>query len=291
MKKLRPDMSIAPSFVTPLRYPGGKGRLGAWLGGLIKHNDLRNFQYIEPYAGGAGAAVFLLLNNFIDRILINDIDAGIYSFWWAVFHDTENLISLISETPVTMDSWEEQKSIMLLEDSTDLARLGFATFFMNRTNRSGIIRGGVIGGKSQDGQYKLDARFNKSGLISRIKILAQHRSRVKVTNLDALSLIENSAEAAESIYYLDPPYYKKGAQLYRNHYKPSDHLAISEAVAKLQAPWIVTYDNCQEISELYDSDRKHELSFHYSTHLARPIAKEVMFYGNLNIHSAPTMRR
>ncbi|RXU05275.1 DNA methyltransferase [Pseudomonas syringae] len=284
-------MSIAPSFVTPLRYPGGKGRLGAWLAELIKHNDLRNFQYIEPYAGGAGAAVFLLLNNLIDRIVINDIDLGIYSFWWAVFHDTENLINLISDTAITMDSWEEQKAILLLEDSSDLTKLGFATFFMNRTNRSGIIRGGVIGGKAQSGQYKLDARFNKAGLISRINVLAQHRARVKITNLDALSLIENPTEAGHSLYYLDPPYYKKGAQLYRNHYKPSDHLAISQAVAKLHAPWIVTYDNCQEICQLYDTDRKHELSFHYSTHLARPIAKEVMFYGNLNIHREPTMRR
>lgn len=284
-------MSIAPSFVTPLRYPGGKGRLGAWLAEVIKHNNFKSLQYVEPYAGGAGAAVFLLLNNFIDQILINDIDAGIYSFWWSVFNDTERLINLINETPITIDSWQEQKAVMLGEDTADLAKLGFATFFMNRTNRSGIIRGGVIGGKNQNGQYKLDARFNKPGLISRIESLAKYRAQVQVTNLDAMTLIKKQVKATNSLYYLDPPYYNKGAQLYRNHYKPSDHLAISLAVKNLDAPWIVTYDNCQEICELYGNDQKQELSFHYSTHLSRPVAKEVMYYGNLKIHSAPSMRR
>lgn len=284
-------MSIAPSFVTPLRYPGGKGRLGAWLAGLIKHNNLMDRQYIEPYAGGAGAAVYLLLNNFIDRILINDLDVGVYAFWWSVFHDTGKLVSLINETPITIDTWEEQKAAMLLADNSDLVKLGFATFFLNRTNRSGIIRGGVIGGKAQNGDYKLDARFNKKGLIERIEALAKFREKVKVSNADAIQLINDEAVAAESIYYLDPPYYDKGAQLYRNHYKPSDHLAISQSVAALKAPWVVTYDNCVEICELYKTHSKHELSFHYSTHLSRPVAKEVMFYGNLDVHAEPSMRR
>lgn len=284
-------MSIAPSFVTPLRYPGGKGRLGAWLADLIKHNNFKDRQYIEPYAGGAGAAVYLLLNNFIDRILINDVDVGVYAFWWSVFNDAEKLVSLVNETPITIDTWEEQKSAMLLGDTSDLVKLGFATFFLNRTNRSGIIRGGVIGGRSQDGYYKLDARFNKAGLISRIESLAKLREKVKVSNVDAIKLIDDKDVAAESMYYLDPPYYNKGAQLYRNHYKPSDHLEISQSVAALKAPWIVTYDNCVEICELYKAHSMHELSFYYSTHLSRPIAKEVMFFGNLEAHAEPSMRR
>ncbi|SPZ02509.1 DNA-methyltransferase [Pseudomonas luteola] len=285
-------MSVAPSFVTPLRYPGGKGRLGAWLAKLIEHNGLDGGTYIEPYAGGAGAAVYLLTKNYVENIVINDIDPAIYSFWWSIFNDSDRFLRLLNDTPVNLDIWNVQREIFLKGDSSDKTELGFATFFLNRTNRSGIIKGGVIGGKKQDGKYKLDARFNKKSLSSRIEELALIASRVKLENLDAMDLIarEDTIEGKKLIY-LDPPYFKKGSQLYRNHYKPSDHIEISSFVTGLKSPWIVTYDNCEEIHEIYSGKNKQEFSFHYSTHIARPKAQEIMFFGNLSLQSPPTMRR
>ncbi|HEQ0000399.1 TPA: DNA adenine methylase, partial [Pseudomonas aeruginosa] len=145
-------MKLLHSFVTPLRYPGGKGRLGVWLAELIQHNGLENGLYVEPYAGGAGAAMFLLANNHVERIAINDLDPVVHAFWWAVLNDTDRLVELVKETPVTMDVWNEQRNVITDKENKDLTTLGFATFFLNRTNRSGIITGGVIGGKKQDGK-------------------------------------------------------------------------------------------------------------------------------------------
>ncbi|WP_080656857.1 DNA adenine methylase [Stutzerimonas stutzeri] len=285
-------MSIAPSFVTPLRYPGGKGRLGAWLGKVIEDNDLGNGYYVEPYAGGAGAAAFLLTNNFINKIVINDLDPAIYSFWHAVFEDTESLIKLIHETPVTIETWRAQKNTINTANQVDTTALGFAAFFLNRTNRSGIIQGGVIGGKAQNGKYLIDARYNKTNLIARIEKLATLKERVKIHNLDAVDLIKiPEYNSNNSLIYLDPPYYNKGSQLYRNHYNPEDHSKIADAAMKLKAPWIVTYDNCEQIKELYAAANQYEFSFRYSTHIKRPQAKEVMFFGNLKLNTAPTMRR
>ncbi|MGP9825121.1 DNA adenine methylase [Ectopseudomonas khazarica] len=285
-------MTIAPSFVTPLRYPGGKGRLGAWLGKIIQENDMGDGCYIEPYAGGAGAAVFLLANDMVSEIVINDIDLAIYSFWWAVFNDAESLIRLVADTPVNVESWLVQKDIISSPDSHDATSLGFAAFYLNRTNRSGIIQGGVIGGKNQKGKYLIDARYNKSGLIGRIERLAAMKERVKLHNLDALDLIGlPQYQNKNTLIYLDPPYYNKGSQLYRNHYNPEDHAKIAKSVMELKTPWIVTYDNCPEIRDLYVSADKYEFSFHYSTHINRPIAKEIMFHGNLERHLPPTMRR
>ncbi len=285
-------MTIAPSFVTPLRYPGGKGRLGAWLGKVIESNNMTGGRYIEPYAGGAGAAVFLLANNMVGEIVINDIDPAIYSFWWALFNDTESLIKLIQDTPVNIESWVAQKEIINNSGSRNTTELGFAAFFLNRTNRSGIIQGGIIGGKKQDGKYLIDARYNKLGLISRVKRLAALKHRVRLHNLDALELIGlPQYQSRDALIYLDPPYYNKGSQLYRNHYNPEDHAKISEVVLGLETPWIVTYDNCPEIRELYTGAEVYEFSFHYSTHVKRPVAKEIMFHGNLMSHSPPSMRR
>lgn len=286
-------MSSAPSFVTPLRYPGGKARLGAWLGQVVEFNNLKGGRYIEPYAGGAGAAIYLLLNGLVNDIHINDADPAIFSFWWSLINDTEKLLSLISATDVTMSTWEEQREILSSCELKDKTRLGFAAFFLNRTNRSGIIKGGVIGGKKQDGKYKIDARYNKETLINRIQNVAQLKDRIHVTNLDAMELVHNASKlpARPSLIYFDPPYFNKGSQLYRNHYSPDDHAEIARVTKSIQSPWITTYDNCEDIVKLYQDAQMVEFSFHYSTHMARPKAKEVMFYGNLTLPSPPSMRR
>lgn len=286
-------MSIAPSFVTPLRYPGGKGRLGAWLAELLKHNDLDGGLYVEPYAGGAGAAMYLLINNHVDRIAINDLDPVVYAFWWAVLNDTERLVSMINETEVTMDNWFRQREVIANATNTDHTSLGFATFFLNRTNRSGMIKGGVIGGLKQTGKYLIDARFNKKDLIQRVTRIAAMRTRIQLFNVDALELLGHPDLKLEkrSLIYFDPPYFEKGSQLYRNHYLPEDHQRIAETVMRIDTPWLVTYDNCHQIRKLYQQASGVEFSLHYSTHMLRPKATEAMFYGNLEPHSSPTLRR
>ena len=286
-------MSIAPSFVTPLRYPGGKARLGAWLAKVVTFNNLKGGRYIEPYAGGAGAGVYLLANNFVNEILINDLDPAIYSFWWALKYDTEAFLAMLQQTDVTVDTWYAQREILLASDVSDRTALGFAAFYLNRTNRSGIIKGGVIGGKKQDGKYKIDARYNKSTLKQRILNLSLLKHKIHIQNMDAALLLKTLQHDRDgpSLIYLDPPYYNKGSQLYRNHYSPDDHAHIASITKNLTTPWITTYDNCEEIVRLYSEAKMVEFSFHYSTHLSRPKAKEVMFFGNLELPEAPNMRR
>lgn len=286
-------MSTAPSFVTPLRYPGGKGRLGAWLADLIKHNGLEGGTYVEPYAGGAGAAMYLLSNNHVDRIAINDIDPIVHAFWWAVLNDTERFAAMVLETPVTMDAWHQQREVIANADAYELTELGFATFFLNRTNRSGMIKGGVIGGQKQTGKYLIDARYNKEALANRIAKIGALRDRIQLFNVDALELLAHPELEFDdhSLIYLDPPYYEKGSQLYRNHYQPDDHQRIALAVMEIRSPWLVTYDNCDEIKALYQEAQGVEFSLHYSTHMLRPKATEAMFYGNIRLHTPPKLRR
>lgn len=286
-------MSTASSFVTPLRYPGGKGRLGAWLAQLLKHNGLDRGLYMEPYAGGAGAAMYLLTCEHVERIVINDLDPVVHAFWWAVLNDTERLVETIRETPVNIETWHLQRAVVQNASTADRTALGFATFFLNRTNRSGMIKGGVIGGRNQTGKYLIDARFNKEKLIERIEKIAAFRERIQLFNLDAMALLNHPEIEIDnnSLIYLDPPYYEKGSQLYRNHYRPHDHQQIATTVMEIETPWLVTYDNCNEIKELYNSAEGVEFSLHYSTHMLRPKATEAMFYGNLNLHTAPTLKR
>lgn len=281
------------SFVTPLRYPGGKGRLGPWLAELMRFNNISGGWYVEPYAGGAGAALYLLMRGYVNHIVINDADPVIYNFWFSILNDNKRFLELVRETPVTMDTWYSQREILLNPNKYESTQVGFATFFMNRTNRSGILSGGVIGGKNQNGSYKLDARYNKTELSNRIKQIGGMRKHIDVYGLDALELIETISPQLpdRSLIYFDPPYFEKGSQLYRNYYRPEDHKYISEVVCQLQQPWVVTYDNCTQIKELYSDEKHTEFSLHYSSNLARPKTTEAMFYGNLELHGSPRMTK
>ncbi|WP_431260981.1 DNA adenine methylase [Roseateles chitinivorans] len=281
------------AFATPLRYPGGKGRLGPWLAELMRHNRISGGWYVEPYAGGAGAALFLLMQGYVDHIVINDADPAIYSFWRAATEASPRLIKLIRDTPVTMKTWERQREILLAPEKHDFVEVGFAAFFLNRTNRSGILAAGVIGGKAQAGQWKLDARYVVGDLTARLAKIGAMSRHISVVGMDALDLLSDVAPGFPSkcLVYLDPPYYVKGSQLYRNHYRHDDHDAIARCVKSASYPVLVTYDDCPEIRALYSGMDEVNFSLHYSTHLARPLASEVLYYRNLELPCEPTLTR
>lgn len=259
----------------------------------MRTNKISGGWYVEPYAGGAGAAILLLSRGYVDHIVLNDLDPVVHAFWWAVLNDTAGLLQMLDSTPVTMETWERQREIHASPEDYSLTELGFATFFLNRTNRSGILKGGVIGGKGQNGPWTMEARFNKEDLSNRIRTVSSLRRHISLYKSDAVDLLKDIQGdlPAKSLIYLDPPYYHKGSQLYRNHYRPEDHAAIAAAVGDIKTPWLVTYDNCAEIQELYKDHNSVEFSLHYSTHKDRPLATEIMIYGNLAMSSPPVMSR
>lgn len=265
-------------FHTPLRYPGGKGRLSQFMGQLIEVNGLTGGHYVEPYAGGAGIAISLLYLEYVSRIHLNDLNRSIHAFWRCVLDDTEALCKRISDIRPTMEEWHRQRAVQSDPDAS-LLDLGFSTFFLNRTNRSGIVLGGVIGGKEQAGQWKIDARYNKSDLIRRISRIASYRSRISLYNLDAADLIRDVLPTLprQSLVYLDPPYYVKGKGLYEDHYTHSDHVKIAEQVATIQQRWLVTYDNVEPICALYEAYHQEVFGLRYSAG-SRYEGKEVMVY-------------
>lgn len=268
-------------YVSPLRYPGGKLKVVDYVKNLMEVNDLVGGTYIEPYAGGASVALSLLFGKYAGKIKINDKDRAIYAFWYSVLNETEELCRKIQQTPVTMDEWMAQHELQKHKEDVDLLELGFSTFFLNRTNRSGILNGGVIGGKEQQGTWKIDARYNKKDLIERIEHVAGYADLIELTSMDAVALIKRykRTPAAKTFCYLDPPYYVKGQDLYLNYYRDEDHQDIAEAIKKFKGQWIISYDAVDFISELYKDYRQKEYYLSYSAgNPAR--GKEIMVYSN-----------
>jgi DNA adenine methylase len=256
-----------PQTPTPLRYPGGKSSLWPMVSKLISSNNLEGGEYAEPFAGGCGLALNLLFRNKVSKLHLNDFDPSIWSFWYSVLNLTDEFIKLIQDTPVTIEEWHNQRAIHQTTTKDNPLTLGFSTFFLNRTNRSGIIlKAGVIGGKSQSGTYKLDCRFNKKGLIDKIIKIAERKHDIRLYNLDALDFfsVTDSLLSTRGIYCIDPPYYMKGQTLYTNFYEHSDHVELAQTIESLEAPWILTYDNACEIKALYTPFDKFLFNINYS---------------------------
>lgn len=273
-------------FYSPLRYPGGKGKVAHYFKQIFKDNQLCDGIYAEPYAGGASVALSLLLNEYASKIIINDIDRSIYAFWHSVLHKTSQLCKLIKDTPVTVQTWEEQKKVQGYKHKHNLLALGFSTFFLNRTNRSGILNGGIIGGKQQTGEYKIDARYNKDGLICRIERIARYRNKIELYNSDAIELLKclRKTLQGKSLFYFDPPYYVKGPCLYYNSYQSNDHKHVANEIGNIKKQkWIVTYDNVRPIRKLYSPYRKIKYSLNYCASKVEEGEEVMIFSNNLSI--------
>jgi DNA adenine methylase len=272
---------------TPLRYPGGKGKLAAYVKEIIEANDLADGEYIEPYAGGAAIALELLFQKYVSKIRINDVSHHVYSFWKSVLNDTDEFCRLVKNTRMSVASWDRQKRIFAKPDDHDYLSVGFATFFLNRTNRSGILNGGVIGGRDQSGPWKMDARYNADELIFRIESIAKKKSLIRLTHSDAISFLKFGLPKwpKKSLVYLDPPYYEQGRQLYYDYYKPEDHEDVAKFVSDKMSKhhWIVSYDNVPEIKKFYHGFSSITYNVGYTAREQRT-GREVMFFSpNLSI--------
>ena len=252
---------------SPLRYPGGKSALYPVVANVIRSNKMKHCTYVEPFAGGASIAWSLLVDGIVDYVIINDADKAVYSFWRAIMESTQWFVEKIQSTPVTVDEWLKQKDVFRNAKRYS-KELGFATFFLNRTNRSGILDAGPIGGYDQSGEYKIDCRFNKDVLIKKIQKIAEYRSKAKVYNQDISVFLRRflpqESENCDLLVYFDPPYFEKGQRLYLNHFSSKDHERLRDAIALLKCKWIMTYDDKIEIEKLYENYEKYRFSINYS---------------------------
>ena len=241
-------------FKTPLRYPGGKQRLAPFILELLIANDGIDGHYVEPYAGGAGVALELLLGNQVSRIHLNDSSTPIYAFWSLVISQPEELCRRISRASLTVDEWKKRRKIVHSPSDYDDLEIGFSAFYLNRCNHSGILSGGLIGGLGQVGKWKMDARFPRNDLIRRIEAIAQKRELISLSNWDAEKFILEYIPKlpAKTFVYCDPPYFEKSNRLYLNRYEKKDHARIANVIQKqLRRKWVVSYDDAAEILKYY----------------------------------------
>jgi DNA adenine methylase len=215
-------------------------------------NGLGNRAIAEPFAGGAGAALTLLYLEATPDIYINDADPAIHDFWWAVVSRQRAFLRLLADTPVNMKEWHRQREVYRSRSCRSRLRRGFAALYLNRCNHSGIlINGGPIGGLRQKGKWRIDARYNKDTLRARVEKIAEYRGRIRVSGLDGMQFID-TLDSESTFFFIDPPYFQKGDQLYLNSLNADYHSGLAERLKSLsKAAWVLTYDDCPEVRKFY----------------------------------------
>lgn len=257
------------------------------LANVLTQNDLHDGEVVEPYAGGAGASLQLLFDEFASTLRLNDADPRIYAFWRAILNQTESFIAKLHDAVISMQTWHEcRRSYERGVSRQSQLDIAFSTFFLNRANRSGILMGGgPVGGYKQNGKWKIDARFNKAGLIQRIRRIADYRERISVTKLDGLALLKSLPKTTDRrLVYLDPPYYQKGQRLYLNSFDHRDHSKLAKYL--LGDPpfrWILTYDNVPEIRGLYAKLNPRPFELSYSAYGRRKGRELIIFDPRLKV--------
>ncbi|MEU7369706.1 DNA adenine methylase [Streptomyces hygroscopicus] len=270
-------------YISPLRYPGGKARLAPYIAHLLARQRPRPKAYAEAFAGGAGAALRLLMDNEVDHIYINDLDPGIAALWRCIFNNTEQLVDAVATEEVSIVAWHRQSAIYRNPSGKSDLELGFATFFLNRCNRSGILRARPIGGLDQKGDWKLDARFNRENLIERIRNLGKHAHRVTLSERDARSFIRSlEAQSDDVLLYADPPYLVQGDRLYMDSLTKQDHKELSSLLRETPLRWLLTYDADKRITEeLYKGFRCVEFKILHTAQIQRTGAEYAIFGNQL----------
>lgn len=263
---------------TPIRYPGGKTKLYPEIRAILEINDLLGHPYAELFAGGAGLAIKLLLKGDVSSIVINDYDRAVYCMWDAIVNHAEEMCEFIDSAVLDIETWKKVRDMYQNHDGVGDFELGKAAFYLNRTNVSGILSGGVIGGLEQTGNYKMDVRFNRKTLKKKIMDIAARRDDIEVTRLDAEDFIDDRMGDSELFAYLDPPYVQKGPGLYRSAFDEAKHRSLARKVGDARSKWVVTYDADGLIDDIYGNYERGDLEISYTANV-KTVGKEKIILG------------
>jgi len=273
--------------ISPLRYPGSKQALVPYVIRFLKENRLHTEHWYEAFAGGASISLSLLKREVVKQATLIEKDPLIYAFWECVRSDPAILCERIRTLDVSMKTWKRFQKFREPDavSKYPLIDLGVAGLFFNRTNYSGIIGANPIGGMSQESEYKINCRFTKNTVITRICEAASVAKRLTVIHGDAVSHLRQRKDTIlnkKAVVYIDPPYYAQGQKLYRYHFFDKDHQRLARFLNSSEFPWLVSYDNAPFIAGLFREKLQKPIRLQYTVRQARS-AEELIITNQMHL--------
>ena len=274
---------------SPLRYPGGKSRALKQILPLIPEFE----EFREPMVGG-GAVFFALKQLHPDKkFWINDFNKELYLFWKFSKEELQKVIGGIVDIKGNYREGKELYSY-LLDDYRKFSELQRAIrfFILNRITFSGLTESGGYS------KQAFEKRFTDSS-IERLKSASEVLQGTMVTGENYKNLIEANGENV--FIFLDPPYLSKTkSRLYGRNgefHTGFNHEEFAETMKNCKHKFLITYDDCQEIRELFKlSEQKiyiyeWELQYGMNNYKQKNAAKgKELFISNFKIPSLENLQ-
>ncbi|KQY83610.1 hypothetical protein ASD24_29680 [Paenibacillus sp. Root52] len=251
--KQKPKIKLKKQ-LSPLRYPGGKGKIADRLLLSMRPEQLETL--ISVFAGGASVELALLEAKQIKNLILNDLDYGIFSLFTLIKYQPEDLIQRLKSSDPNHDDFFINREIIKNDyKGMDVMDAAWAMLIVNRLAYSGIYSANPLGGRKGTKEQLL-SRFNRDALCKRITQIHQMSERIQVHQQNAVEFIEEHMWHDHSTIYIDPPYYQQGHALYRHFYTEERHIEVAELIDSIyeefpNVDFIVTYDNHSFIRDLY----------------------------------------
>jgi DNA adenine methylase len=242
---MRLKSPIFPKTLSPLRYPGGKAK---FLKKIIPKIYTPYDEFREPFVGGGSVFLTALKEiNPMAKYRINDLNYSVFCFWKELKENGDELIDKIEQIrKVSLDGRLLYNQFKPKDISRSCFDEAVRFFVLNRITFSGITD---CGGFSEESFQK---RFTNSS-INRLRILPKLLKNVIIENEDYESLI---FEPGKSVFiFLDPPYFSASkSKLYGKNgdlHLFFDHNRFAQNMKKCRHHWLITYDDCLEIRQLF----------------------------------------
>ena len=239
--------------ISPLRYPGGKSKM---IPLIVEILDMQKDVFVEPFCGGASVGLSLLQAGVINKLVLNDLDFGIYALFWTICNHPDLLFKKIDQFVPTRDTFFSFRDAIQNDyHNCQLEDAAFIFLIVNRLAFSGICKANP--------KRSLSDRYNPQELKRRINAIYKLHDKITVLNMDANDVIHEYYWNKKTTLFIDPPYYEKGKQLYHKYFSKEDHQELAASLNELYCTYpgcadiIITYDNNELIRKLYPNSEQH----------------------------------
>ena len=230
-----------------IRYPGSKSRFATT---LLPQINLSSRRLLEPFAGTAAVGIEALKQGLLDHLWLNDLDPAICALWRTLANPTGHhalchQIATYRPDPADFYAWRDH-------DGADDIESAFRLIVLHQISYSGLGRraGSPIGGREQRGTYKVHVRWSPDRICRDIRTLHTLLSHVSLTvTNESWETVCADPIARTYAWYLDPPYFAAGPDLYRHG--SIDHDRLAATLRTTPGPWLLSYDDVPAVRFLY----------------------------------------
>lgn len=233
-----------------------------WIGGkkLLREKIVNEFPegHIERYVEVFGGAAWVLFHKdrHANQEIYNDYNSELVNLFRCVKYHRQELQRELQYFLNSREMFQDFLQQYQVRGMTDIQRA--ARYFMLIKTSYGS-KGTTYG----------CVKKNVEVFVNYLTDIEKRLINVVIENRDFDSIIK-TYDKIDALFYLDPPYYNTERYYSNVEFMTNDHKRLKDCISNLKGKFILSYNDCLEIRELYkeyniiEIDRHNNLNSRYS---------------------------